>query len=149
MAQTTPKTSAAKPSKSAKSEHRAKVAKPEKPLKPAKDGAEAPVAGLRLGDLVTRVAAATGAKKPDAKASVEATLSILAEALKAGSDLALPPLGKVRVVKTAEKGAATMMTLKLRHPNPPLPGAAASAGSVEKLARKPAVKPLAEDGEDD
>ncbi|OYX26896.1 MAG: hypothetical protein B7Z10_01830 [Rhodobacterales bacterium 32-66-7] len=68
------------------------------------------VATLRLKDLVDTVATATGAKKPEAKKAVEATLAALAAALNAGSVLALPPLGKVRVVKTT----ATALTLKLR-----------------------------------
>jgi len=65
---------------------------------------------LKLKDLVDGVAATTGAKKPEVKKAVEATLAALAAALNAGAVLALPPLGKLRVVKTT----ATALTLKLR-----------------------------------
>jgi nucleoid DNA-binding protein len=108
-------------------------ARPKPEAKGAAKAASLPT-GLKLRDLIDSVATATGAKKPDAKIAVEATLAALAEALKSGSDMTLPPLGKLRVVKLAEKGGATMMTLKLRHG-----GGAGKAGS----------KPLAKDGEDD
>ncbi len=96
------------------------------------DKAQALATGVKLRDLVDSVAAATGVKKSDAKVSVEATLAALAAALKAGADMTLPPLGKLRVVKLAEKGGVTMMTLKLRHGG----------------GQKPGAKPLADDGED-
>lgn len=142
----------AKPPKSAKPARAAKTGKPvaegiapaaksaapppsKAPAKAAAKPGKAPLAasGLKLRDLIDSVATATGAKKPDVKATVEATLAALASALKAGSDMTLPPLGKVRVVKLVEKGGATMMTLKLRH-----------GGGNEK----PGSKPLADDGED-
>jgi nucleoid DNA-binding protein len=113
----------------------AKAAGAEKAARPApKGGAKPanPASGLKLRDLIDSVATATGAKKSDAKITVEATLAALATALKSGADMTLPPLGKLRVVKLAEKNGATMMTLKLRHGGGQNPGA----------------KPLAEDGED-
>ncbi len=149
-----PKTSDAKPAKAPRAGATAKLAKPAKAAalsvatpdvaaprtanRPAKAAGKAgntatvPVSGIKLRDLVDSVAAATGAKKVDAKASVEATLAALATALKAGADMTLPPLGKLRVVKLAEKGGATMMTLKLRHGG----------------GQKPGAKALADDGED-
>jgi DNA-binding protein HU-alpha len=147
-----PKSADAKPARAAKSGKPAKPAvavatpaaksaaasKPKTAAKP-KAPAKAPgvASGLKLRDLIDSVAAATGAKKPDVKATVEATLAALAAALKSGSDMTLPPLGKLRVVKLAEKGSATMMTLKLRH------GGGPGIGS-----EKPRSKPLADDGED-
>jgi len=95
------------------------AAKPPKPKADKVEAATETVATLRLKDLVDGVAAATGAKKTEVKKAVEATLAALATALNAGSMLALPPLGKVRVVKTT----ATAMTLKLR----PVSGAQANA----------------------
>lgn len=65
---------------------------------------------LKLKDLVDQVAEATGNKKSDVKPVVEAVLSALGSALATGRALAVPPLGKVRVVKT--KGPS--LTLKLR-----------------------------------
>ncbi len=140
MAPRTPKDPETKPAKAKPAAKpaapKAAAAKPatSKPAaKPAaRPDAAAKTAGLKLKDLVDQVAAATGTKKPDAKPTVEATLAALAAALKTGADMTLPPLGKLRVVKLAEKGGATMMTLKLRH----------GGGS------KPGAKPLADDGED-
>lgn len=95
--------------------------------------AEGKAAVLRLKDLVDRVASATGTKKPEAKKSVEATLAAISAALRAGSTLALPPLGKLRVARQA----GAVLTLKLRH------------GEAGKGGEKAGAKPLAEDGEDD
>jgi len=95
-------------------------------VKPA--AAEATSGIVKLKDLVETVATATGGKKPDVKAAVEATLDALGKALVAGQSVAVPPLGKLRVVKT--KGPA--LTVKLRLPN----------------AAKPSGLALAEDGED-
>lgn len=101
------------------------VAKPAEAA-PAKASAKA---SLKLKELVVRVADATGAKKPEAKKSVEATLAALSAALHAGTDINLPPLGKLRVARTA----GSVLTLKLR------------TGAGEKAG----AKPLADDGEDD
>jgi nucleoid DNA-binding protein len=109
------------------------AAKPTKPAGGAKVRAGSNTEAFRLKDLVEAVATATGGKRPEVKKTVEATLSSLAEALKRGSDLNLPPLGRIRVAKAAGKDGAPAMTLKLR-----LAGADKPGG---KLA-------LAEDGED-
>lgn len=93
--------------------------------------AKAPV--LKLKDLIDQVATATGTKKPEAKKTVEAVLAAMSTALKSGSALALPPLGKLRVARSA----GSVMTLKLRQADGSEP------------AGKPAGKPLADDGDDD
>ena len=77
--------------------------------------AKSPSAGVRDGgiktkDLIDTVAAATGAKKPEVKKIVEATLLAIGRALATGNDMVVPPLGKLRVVK--DNGIA--LTLKLR-----------------------------------
>ena len=69
-----------------------------------------PAEMMKLKDLIDGVVAKTGGKKPEVKAVVEATLSAIGEALATGRSLAVPPLGKLRVVKN--NGPA--MTLKLR-----------------------------------
>ena len=124
-------------SKAAKTPKAEKTAKPAR-AKPATARKAAPkpvaeaapaVAAVKLKGLVDTVAAATGRKKPEAKAVVEATLAALAEALAANATLFVPPLGKLRVVKSV----GGMMTLKLRQPG----------------AAKPGAKALADDGEDD
>lgn len=137
MAPRTPKTPDDKPAKPAKPAAKAPAAKSpalkvvDKPAAQAKATAKASAkaGALKLKALVDQVAAATGTKKPEAKKSVEATLAALAAALQAGSDLALPPLGKLRVAKSA----GGVLTLKLR----------------QASASKGAAKPLADDGEDD
>jgi Bacterial DNA-binding protein len=127
MAPRTPKTSDEKPART----------KAEKPKGPAKDAsmksakaaaasddgspvradraaeqaeASGPGGMMKLKDLIDSVTAKTGGKKPEVKAAVEATLAALGEALATGKSLAVPPLGKLRVVKN--KGPA--LTLKLR-----------------------------------
>lgn len=118
---------------------RARVAKPEKvrpepdaPAKPAVPevlpAPEASGGAMKLKDLIEAVATATGGRKPEVKATIEATLAVLGEALVTGRTLAMPPLGKLRVVKN--KGPA--LTLKLR-----LAEGARAAGLA-----------LADDGED-
>ena len=67
-------------------------------------------AGIKTRDLIDTVAAATGAKKPEVKKIVEATLLAIGRALATGNDMVVPPLGKLRVVK--DNGIA--LTLKLR-----------------------------------
>jgi len=69
-----------------------------------------PAEVVRLRDLVESVVLATGAKKPEAKKAVEATLAAIGSALAAKSTLVVPPLGKLRLVKAN----AGVMTLKLR-----------------------------------
>jgi nucleoid DNA-binding protein len=122
---------AAKPTRapavsSAKSGNPAKaVAKPARPVKPAKAkpgkaaksasaAARPKAAMLRLRDLVDAVAKRTGSSKKDGKAAVVATLATLIAALQRGDDLNVPPLGRVRVAKAADKDGAQVLTLKLR-----------------------------------
>ncbi|MGL4238836.1 HU family DNA-binding protein [Tabrizicola sp.] len=135
MAPRTPKDPADKPAKVVKAERPAKPAAKAKPAaeKPALKVVEAAAPEgtggvMKLRDLIDSVAEATGVKKPEAKKAVEATLSALGEALATGRALAIPPLGKLRVVKN--KGPA--LTLKLR-----LADGAKAAGLA-----------LADDGED-
>lgn len=110
MAPRIPKDTEKKPAKAGKAVAKAKPA--EKPAlkvaEPATASDAKPV--LKLKDLVDSVATATGGKKPDVKKMVEATLAAMGEALATGKGLAVPPLGKLRVVKN--NGPA--LTLKLR-----------------------------------
>lgn len=138
MAPRTPKAPEAKADKPAKSARAAKAvkAKPaaeaaEKPVLRVVEGETASVAGgnFKLKDLIDQVAQATGGKKSDVKPVVEAVLTAMGTALATGTAMALPPLGKLRVVKN--KGPA--LTLKLRLADAP----------------KAAGLALADDGEDD
>ena len=106
------------------------TAKPAKPTKakksPAKAAPEASAASdvLRKKDLFDQVVTRTALKKRDVKPAVEAALALIADSLQAGKEVNLPPLGKIRVVKTKEgNGGATVATLKLRSPrNASAPG---------------------------
>ena len=114
-----PKADKDKPARAAKS----------KPVLTVVETAPAAKGGtLKLKELIEQVAGATGGRKPEVKATIEATLAALGEALATGKSLAVPPLGKLRVVKN--KGPA--LTLKLR-----LADGAKAAGLA-----------LADDGED-
>ncbi len=88
----------------------------------AKGGATAPAATekpaaaqLKKPEFLERVIARTDVKKRDAKPAIETALAVLGEALAAGEDVNLPPLGKLRVVRSKDlDGGAQVMTLKLR-----------------------------------
>jgi nucleoid DNA-binding protein len=89
---------------------------------------------MKKPDLLDQVVARTNLKKRDVKPAVEAALAVIREALRDGSDLALPPLGKVRLVKTKEmEGGAAIMTLKLRTQKHATLAATKAAGSDEAV----------------
>ncbi len=70
---------------------------------------------MKKPELLDAVVARTNLKKRDVKPAVEAALAVIAEALVKGSDVNLPPMGKLRVVKSKELGeGAHVLTLKLR-----------------------------------
>lgn len=70
---------------------------------------------MKKAELIDQVVERTGVKKRDAKASVEAALAIMSETLIKETDLNLPPLGKVRLVKSMDQNeGAKVLTLKLR-----------------------------------
>ena len=94
-----------------------------------------PLQALRLRDLVDRVAEASGGNKKDLRGVIEATLTVLGQAIDAGEVLNLPPLGKLRVTRAAS-GETGAVTLKLRR------------GGGGKANEKADKEGLAEDGED-
>jgi hypothetical protein len=130
MAPNAPKPTTAKPARAAKADKPAKAEKPArspkapkpeaaaaavvapstKPEKAERKKAAAAVETIKIRNLVDTVAAATGAKKPDAKKAVEAVLSALGAGLAARSVFVVPPLGKLRVAKSN----GPVLTLKLR-----------------------------------
>ena len=70
---------------------------------------------VKKPEFIDRAVARTDVKKRDAKPAIEAALAVLAEALEKGEELNLPPMGKMRVVKSKDIGdGARVMTLKLR-----------------------------------
>ena len=70
---------------------------------------------LKKKDFMDRAIERSGVRKSDAKAAVEATLAVLAEALAKGEELVLPPLGKIKVTreKTNPRGRILMLRLVL------------------------------------
>jgi nucleoid DNA-binding protein len=101
---------------------------------PVADHASAPQ--LKKKELIERVVAAMGGKKKGVREIVEATLTILGDALDKGEGLNLPPFGKARIAKQGGDGTDAAMTLKLRR------------GSADKKPGKAAKEALAEGGED-
>lgn len=84
-----------------------KAAQPSGEKAPAMD---VTVTTIKLKDLVAQVAEATGGNKPTVKRVIEETLAAMGAALQGGSNLAVPPLGRLRVAKVT----AGVLTLKLR-----------------------------------
>ena len=73
---------------------------------------------VKKGPLLDKVVERSGIKRSDAKAVVEALLAVMGEELRDENDMQLPPLGKLKVIKSKPVGkGATAITLKLRTPN--------------------------------
>ncbi|WP_283178187.1 HU family DNA-binding protein [Gemmobacter sp. 24YEA27] len=109
----------------------------EVPASPAgKAGEEARVksAGLKLKDLLVRVAEQSDAPKKTQREVSEAVLAVLGTALAAGEELNLPGLGRLKVVKSSDKSGGAVLTVKVKN-----------AGQKKEASGK---EPLAEDGED-
>lgn len=102
----------------------------------AAEGDHAPL--LKKQELVERIVKASGAKKKDVKLIIEAALGVLGDALSAGEELNLPPLGKMKVNRSRDEGNAEVLILKLRR------GGGKGGGGNE--APKEAVEA---DGDDD
>jgi DNA-binding protein HU-alpha len=69
---------------------------------------------LKKKELVELVVERTGVKKRDAKPSVEAALAILGEAIASGREMNLPPLGKIRINRSADNGNTKVTICKIR-----------------------------------
>lgn len=69
---------------------------------------------LKKKDLIDQVLAKTGAKKKLVKDVIEATLSVLGDALSKGAMLNLPPFGKAKVSRPQVAGTGNAMTVKVR-----------------------------------
>ncbi len=70
---------------------------------------------LKKKDFMSRATDRSGIKKADAKAAIDATLAVLAEALANGEEIILPPLGKLKVTreKAHPRGRILMLRLQL------------------------------------
>ena len=73
---------------------------------------------VKKGALLDQVVERSGIKRADAKAVMDALFAVMGDELLAENDLQLPPMGKLKVVKSKDVGrGAKAITLKLRTPN--------------------------------
>ncbi|SFR48205.1 HU family DNA-binding protein [Litoreibacter janthinus] len=74
-------------------------------------------------EMVARMVAKSGMKKGDARRALEATMDALADALREGNNLSLPPLGKIKIARTKDtpNGKMVVLRAKLKEPKPDLP----------------------------
>ena len=73
-----------------------------------------PVLTVKLKDFIDRVVTASGGKRQSVKPVVEAVLKVLGDALEAGENLALPPLGRARVNRSKTTDSGALLTIKLK-----------------------------------
>ena len=70
---------------------------------------------IKKPEFLDRAVERTNVKKREAKPAIEAALAVPAVSLINGEELNLPPMGKLRVVKSKDVGeGAEVLTLKLR-----------------------------------
>jgi nucleoid DNA-binding protein len=77
---------------------------------------KAPRSGVQVKkkDFLDQVTAASGANKAEVRGVLDAALTLMAERLKAGDEIALPPLGKLRMVREKDNGKVRIATLRLQ-----------------------------------
>jgi DNA-binding protein HU-beta/DNA-binding protein HU-alpha len=94
------------------------MATPKPVAVPSAEDADAEDGPIKKGPLLDKVAERSGIKRSDAKAVMEAIFAVMGEELRNENDMQLPPLGKLKVIKSKDVGkGATAITLKLRTPN--------------------------------
>lgn len=82
-------------------------------------GGAAPGTGdMKKAEMLDLVAEATGAKKSDVRAVLEATLVMLGAALEAERTLKAPELGVLKVVKRKDTPGGPMLVCRLKRPGP-------------------------------
>lgn len=72
---------------------------------------------IKKKEFVELVCEASGVKKKEARAAVEATLSIIGSALAEGKALHIPPLGRMVVTKTKDQNGAQVLIARIRRPS--------------------------------
>ena len=94
------------------------VAKPSISATVSGQGDELDDGPIKKGPLLDQVVERSGIKRSDAKAVMDALFAVMADELLKENDMQLPPLGKLKVVKSKDVGkGATAITIKLRTPN--------------------------------
>lgn len=74
---------------------------------------------MRKKELIDRVVERSGIKKKDAKPVVEAMLGVLGEALAEKRELALQPLGKIKIKRERELPNGRMLVTRIRQSSGP------------------------------
>jgi len=73
----------------------------------------ADVQQLKLKELIEAVVERTGQRKGEARTAVQAALAVMGEALAGGTEVNLPPLGKMKINRTKPTPRGQMMMIKL------------------------------------
>lgn len=73
-------------------------------------------------------------KKGDARRALEATMEAVAQALREGYNLSLPPLGKVKIARTKETPNGKMVVLRAKLKDPAVVAANAAAKDAKDVA---------------
>lgn len=112
------RTASTTPKAAAKTAPKAKVVSTKAKAKPVEAGAAIDAPELGKKELVERIVARSGMKKGEARRAFEATMEVLAEALREGQNLSLPPLGKIKIARTKDtpNGKMVVMRAKLKDP---------------------------------
>ncbi len=78
--------------------------------------ASAVVAGpmFKMKDIVDKASVKSGVNKKDTRAAVEAAVEAMFEALAAGAEMNLPPMGRMKVVKEKATPNGKVLTVKVR-----------------------------------
>ena len=101
---------------------------------PAAD-VEAPEAslvhGVKKKELIERVSEASGIKKGIAKKVIEATLKEMGDIMQEGTEMNLPPLGKLSINRQKEVANAFILIAKLRRAKGMLAGKASTVEDEE------------------
>lgn len=89
---------------------------------------------LKRKEFLDRVAQASGLKKPQARAAVDAALEILGDAMSKGEAINLEPLGKLKVQKEKDAGSARIYALRVRRKKTSGSGGATGQEALAKAA---------------
>jgi hypothetical protein len=83
--------------------------------------ADAVPGDVKKGELLNLVAAASGVKRAETKAVVEATLAVLAAQMAAGRTIKTPELGVLKAVKRKDSPNGAKIICRLKLPDPAAP----------------------------
>ena len=103
---------------------------------------------MKKREFIDRVAKRGGLRKNQVKPVVEALFAVLAETLASGTDLNVPPLGKIKVNKQKTVAGGQVLMLKVRTAAAPV-FAEDGASVVDQLRSGAEAGDTDEDGEND